>query len=62
MVETVFYPGLGRLMIYALERHNLPLIQGSILIITAIYCTANLLADLPLRLLQPKIRYGNAVR
>ena len=63
VVETVFsYPGLGRLMIYALERHDLPLIQGSILIITAIYCTANLLADLLYAFFNPKIRYGNAVR
>jgi peptide/nickel transport system permease protein len=63
VVETVFsYPGLGRLMIYALERHDLPLIQGSILIITAIYCSANLLADLLYAFVNPKIRYGNAVR
>ena len=63
VVETVFsYPGLGRLMIYALERHDLPLIQGSILVITAIYCSANLLADLLYAFVNPKIRYGNAVR
>jgi peptide/nickel transport system permease protein len=63
VVETVFsYPGLGRLMIYALERHDLPLIQGSILIITAIYCSANLAADLLYAFVNPKIRYGNAVR
>ena len=63
VVETVFsYPGLGRLMVYAIERHDLPLIQGSILIITAIYCTANLAADLLYSLLNPRIRYGNAIR
>jgi peptide/nickel transport system permease protein len=63
VVETVFsYPGLGRLMIFALERHDLPLIQGSILVITAIYCTANLIADLLYAFFNPKIRYGNAVR
>jgi peptide/nickel transport system permease protein len=63
VVETVFsYPGLGRLMIFALERHDLPLIQGSILVITAIYCLANLVADLLYAFFNPKIRYGNAVR
>ena len=63
VVETVFsYPGLGRLMIFALERHDLPLIQGSILVITAIYCCANLIADLLYAFFNPKIRYGNAVR
>jgi peptide/nickel transport system permease protein len=61
VVETVFsYPGLGRLMIFALERHDLPLIQGSILVITAIYCFANLIADLLYAFFNPKIRYGNA--
>jgi peptide/nickel transport system permease protein len=62
VVETVFsYPGLGRLMIFALERHDLPLIQGSILVITAVDCTANLIADLLYAFVNPKIRYGNAV-
>jgi peptide/nickel transport system permease protein len=60
VVETVFsYPGLGRLMIFALERHDLPLIQGSIFVITAIYCCANLVADLLYAFFNPKIRYGN---
>jgi len=63
VVERVFsYPGLGGLMIFALERHDLPLIQGSVLVITAIYCTANLVADLLYALVNPRIRYGNAIR
>ena len=33
VVETVFsYPGLGRLLMFAIERHDLPLIQASILV------------------------------
>lgn len=62
VVETVFsYPGLGRLMIFAIERHDLPLIQGSVLVIAAIYCVANLIADLLYAWFNPKIRYGGAV-
>jgi peptide/nickel transport system permease protein len=62
VVESVFsYPGLGRTMIFALERHDLPLIQASILIVTAIYCFANLAADLLYAFFNPKIRYGNAI-
>jgi len=61
VVETVFsYPGLGRLLIFAIERHDLPLIQGSILVIAAIYCVANLVADLLYAWFNPKIRYGHA--
>lgn len=59
VVETVFaYPGLGRMVVFAIERHDLPLIQGAILIIAAIYAFANLAADLLYALFNPKIRYG----
>ena len=59
VVESVFsYPGLGRLLIFAIERHDLPLIQASILVIAAIYCFANLVADLLYAYFNPKIRYG----
>jgi peptide/nickel transport system permease protein len=58
VVETVFsYPGLGRLLIFAIERHDLPLIQASVLVIAAIYCFANLVADLLYEYFNPKIRY-----
>lgn len=61
VVEMVFsYPGIGRLLMFAIERHDLPLIQASILVVALIYCLANLLADLLYALVNPKIRYGNA--
>ncbi|MBO0741082.1 MAG: ABC transporter permease [Hyphomicrobiaceae bacterium] len=61
VVEAVFaYPGLGRLLMFSIERHDLPLIQGTILIIAAIYCLANLGADLLYAFVNPKIRYGSA--
>ena len=59
VVEIVFsYPGLGRMLIFAIERHDLPLIQASILVVSAIYCLANLTADLLYAYFNPKIRYG----
>jgi peptide/nickel transport system permease protein len=59
VVESVFsYPGLGRLLVFAIERHDLPFIQASMLVITAIYCFANLVADLLYAWFNPKIRYG----
>ncbi len=61
VVETVFsYPGLGRLLLFAIERRDLPLIQASILVVAAIYCFANLAADLLYAYFNPKIRYGRA--
>jgi peptide/nickel transport system permease protein len=61
-VETIFaYPGLGRLLVYALERHDLPLMEAAILVLTAVQCLANLAADLLYAFFNPQIRYGSAV-
>ncbi len=61
-VETVFaYPGLGRLLIFSLQHQDLPLMQAAILVLTAVYCLANLTADLLYGVANPRIRYGGAV-
>ena len=61
-VETIFaYPGIGRLLVYALERHDLPLMEAAILVLTAVQCLANLAADLLYAAFNPQIRYGHAV-
>ena len=59
VAETVFaYPGIGRALIFSIERHDLPMIQASILVIAAIYCSAKLVADLLYAYFNPRIRYG----
>lgn len=61
-VETIFaYPGVGRLLVYALERHDLPLMEAAILVLTAVQCLANLAADLLYTFFNPQIRYGRSV-
>jgi peptide/nickel transport system permease protein len=61
VVETVFaYPGLGRLLVFAIEHHDLPLLQAGMMMITAIYALANLAADLAYAFLNPRIRFGGA--
>ena len=61
-VEAVFaYPGLGRLLIFSLERQDLPLMQAAILVLTGVYCLANLGADLLYGVANPRIRYGGSV-
>jgi peptide/nickel transport system permease protein len=61
-VETIFaYPGIGRLLVYALERHDLPLMEAVILVLTAVQCLANLVADLLYAVFNPQIRYGRAI-
>lgn len=57
IVETVFHvPGLGLLMMNAIQRRDLPLVQGVILLITSIYLLVNLVTDLLYGFLDPRIR------
>jgi peptide/nickel transport system permease protein len=59
VVETVFaYPGLGRLLVFAIEHHDLPLLQAGMIVLTAIYALANLVADVSYGLLNPRIRHS----
>ncbi|MGI4943888.1 MAG: ABC transporter permease [Janthinobacterium lividum] len=59
--ETVFaYPGLGRMLVFAIEHHDLPLLQAGMMVVTAIYAGANLLADLLYAMLNPRIRVSAA--
>jgi peptide/nickel transport system permease protein len=61
VVETVFaYPGLGRLLVYAIERHDLPLLQVGMMVVTAIYALANFIAELLYAALNPRIRVAGA--
>jgi peptide/nickel transport system permease protein len=61
-VETVFaWPGLGRMLVGALERQDLPLMQAAILVLTAVYCFANLTADLLYGVVNPRIRHGGSI-
>ena len=59
LVESIFaYPGLGRLLLQAINQRDLPLLQGVTLIAAAIYALANLGADLVYFWLNPRIRYS----
>lgn len=60
VTEAVFgYPGLGRLIVYSIQRQDLTVIQASCMIVVAVYSIANLLADILYSLLNPRIRIGN---
>jgi ABC-type dipeptide/oligopeptide/nickel transport system permease component len=58
ITETIFaWPGLGRLLIQAINFRDYPLVQGCILFIAVTYVLMNLLTDLTYGLLDPRIRY-----
>ena len=57
IVEEIFaFPGLGRLIVYAVANRDIPLVQGTALTIGAVYVVANLLADLLQAALNPRLR------
>ena len=58
IVEEVFaYPGMGRLIIYAITNRDIPLLEMAVLIIAAIYTVSNFVADMLYMYLDPRIRY-----
>ena len=58
VVESVFaYPGLGRLMVDAVNHRDVPVIQMAALVIALAYALANLAADVVYAYLDPRIRY-----
>ena len=59
VIEQVFaIPGLGRLAIGAINERNYPLVQGVILVVTAIFVVVNLLVDLTYVLIDPRVEYA----
>jgi ABC-type dipeptide/oligopeptide/nickel transport system permease component len=57
IVETVFgWPGVGRLLVDAIDHRDYPLVQASILFITVGFVVINLLVDVSYGFLDPRIR------
>ncbi|MCK4898744.1 MAG: ABC transporter permease subunit, partial [Anaerolineales bacterium] len=60
VIENVFnYPGLGRMLVFAIDRRDLPLLQAVTMITVVGFALANLAADLIYAYLNPRIRLGS---
>ena len=61
ITETIFsWPGLGTLMVKAIQTRDYPVVQGCVLVISLSYVLVNLLTDLLYGVIDPRIRYeGN---
>lgn len=58
IVETLFgYPGIGRLLILAIENRDVPLLQSVALTVASVRILANFGADVLYAYLNPRIRY-----
>lgn len=57
--EIVFaWPGIGRAIFDALAQRDLPVVEGGVLFLTAIFLAANLAVDLAHALIDPRLRLG----
>jgi peptide/nickel transport system permease protein len=58
VIETLFgWPGVGILLIQAIEHRDRPLIEASVIVIAVVIVLVNLLVDLVYTLLDPRVRY-----
>lgn len=59
VIEVLFvYPGIGKLMVDAALSNDVPLLEASVLLVAIVYMLANLVADIVVAFLNPRIRMG----
>lgn len=58
IIENVFYlPGLGRLVFQAISQRDLPVVQGTVLVLVASVVLINFLVDLLYAAIDPRLRH-----
>ncbi len=58
LTETVFsWPGLGRYVVNAIGRRDLPAIQGSVLFLSVVFVLVNLITDVVYSVTDPRVRF-----
>lgn len=58
LTETIFsWPGVGRYVLTAIEKRDLPAIQGSILFLSFVFVLVNLITDLVYAKVDPRVAY-----
>lgn len=59
ITETIFaWPGLGQLLIQAVNTRDMAIVQASVFVIAALVILMNLVADILYRLLDPRIKFS----
>lgn len=59
LTETVFsWPGLGRYVVNAISRRDLPAIQGAVLFLSGVFVIVNLVADIAYAKTDPRVAYS----
>lgn len=59
ITETVFaWPGVGRMVILAIQQRDFPVVVGAVTVIAVVFVLLNLLVDLLYGVLDPRVRYS----
>ena len=59
LTETIFsWPGLGRYVVNAIARRDLPGVQGAVLFMSVVFVLVNLITDLAYAKADPRVRLG----
>ncbi len=59
VIETVFaWPGVGRLIVQAIQTRDFPIVQATVLIVSVAFVLVNLAVDLAYAWIDPRIRYS----
>jgi ABC-type dipeptide/oligopeptide/nickel transport system permease component len=58
LTETIFsWPGVGRYVLTAIDKRDLPAVQGSILFLSLVFVLVNLLTDVLYARVDPRVAY-----
>jgi peptide/nickel transport system permease protein len=59
IIEAIFaVPGVGRYALDGINMRDYPVVQGTVLFVTIVFVTINLIVDILYAYLDPRIRYG----
>jgi peptide/nickel transport system permease protein len=61
VTETIFsLPGIGQLLTQAVLNRDYPMVQGGVLVVTAMMVGVNIVVDVLYAILDPRVRYDGS--
>ena len=59
LTETIFsWPGIGRYVVQAISKRDLPAVQGAVLFLSVVFVMVNVLTDLAYQRVDPRVRHA----
>lgn len=59
LTETIFsWPGIGRYVVQAISRRDLPAVQGAVLFLSLVFVLVNVVTDLAYQRVDPRVRHA----